>query len=58
MAAKPLMIGGLAFGVLVGLTAAALILAFGGGVMAALLAYPLAGSLGLLGMAATALWST
>ena len=57
MAAKPLMIGGLAFGVLVGLTAAAVILALGGGVMAALLAYPVAGSLGLIGMAATALWS-
>jgi hypothetical protein len=51
------MIGFMAFGVLMGLTAGTIVLSMGGGVMAAILAYAVVGSLGLLGMAATALWA-
>lgn len=45
----------LAFGFLVGLTAMAFVLAAGWGMMAAISVYAVAGSLGLLGMAASAL---
>lgn len=55
MQGKSLMIGLIAFGVLVGLTAGTIVLTLSGGVMAAILAYAVAGSLGMLGMAATEL---
>jgi len=57
MQGKSLMIGFMAFGILMGLTAGTIVLTLGGGMLAAVLAYAVVGSLGLLGMAATALWS-
>lgn len=54
---RPLLLGFLAFGFLVGLTAMTCVLAIDGGVMAAIIAYVVAGSLGLVGVAATTLWS-
>ena len=57
MQGKSLMIGFMAFGILMGLTAGTIVLTFGGGMLAAVLAYAVVGSMGLLGMAATALWT-
>ena len=57
MQGKSLMIGFMAFGILMGLTAGTIVLTFGGGMLAAVLAYAVVGSMGLLGMAATALWA-
>jgi O-antigen ligase len=51
-----MVVGFLVFGFLVGITAVAFVLATGGGVMAAIFTYVVAGSFGLVGMAATALW--
>lgn len=51
------MIGFMAFGILMGLTAGTIVLTLGGGMLAAVLAYAVVGSMGLLGMAATALWT-
>jgi hypothetical protein len=53
---RSLLVGFLAFGFLVGMMGGAYVLATGGGVMAAIITYVVAGSLGLVGMAATALW--
>ena len=50
------MIGFLVFGILTGFTAAALVLLWGGGVFGAILAYSVVGSIGLLCIAATAVW--
>ncbi len=52
-----MMIGFLAFGVLVGLTAATLTVMMGGGAVLALVSYATAGSLGLLSMALQDAWS-
>ena len=57
MQGKSLMIGFMAFGILMGLTAGTIVLTLGGGMLAAVLAYAVVGSMGLLGMAATALWA-
>ena len=57
MQGKSLMIGFMAFGILMGLTAGTIGLTLGGGMLAAVLAYAVVGSMGLLGMAATALWT-
>ena len=57
MQGKSLMIGFMAFGILMGLTAGTIVLTLGGGMLAAVLAYAVVGSMGLLGMAATALWT-
>lgn len=53
---RSLLLGSLAFGFLVAITAVVFVMAAGGGVIAAIIAYVAAGSLGLVGMAATALW--
>ena len=51
------MIGFLVFGVLSGFTAAGLVLVLEGSVLAAILAYSVVGSIGLLGLALTAIWA-
>ena len=53
---RQMMAGFVVFGVLLGITAAVLVLAMGGSVFMAVLTYSVAGSIGLLGMAVTAIW--